>query len=165
MLPSLSLPNWKGLRLPLFFTFALPVLTSATVFALAWFFPNALLFTAGAPLLSLASAYFYFPWATARKKFFQSHNLVKSVAVGLFTYEIYRQVLISIANGFGFSLTGLIHQKCGTNVDTPWLALGCGAAGTVTFIGLSILLWLLPAVLLESISSQPALPATQHSEA
>lgn len=165
---SVSPPSWKSLQLPLFFTVGVPVLQVVALFALACFSPAAhgvLVVVGFAPLLSIVLAYFYFPWVVARKRFFQRHNGLKSVALGLITFESNRQLFISLMNGFGISLTSSIHQKCGPEVDTLWEASVCGMTGTLTFIGLSFFLWVLPAALLASVSIRPVLSATQRGEA
>lgn len=160
----LSRPSWKHMAIPLFMTFGLPPLGPALMFAQAWALPDAFPYAAGVPILSLLLAYIYFPVATATRKFFDKQNKLKSVLLGIAGYELYRQLLISVYEP-GKSFGVLIRQHCGSNVETFPTAIACGAAATGALIAINLLLWLVPAALLCSISRRRQPSPLVRSEA
>jgi hypothetical protein len=152
------------MAIPLFMTFGLPPLGPALMFAQAWTSPVSFPYAAGFPILSLLLAYVYFPVATATRKFFDKQNKLKSVLLGLAGFEIYRQLLIFVFEP-GKSGRVLIQQHCGSFVETLPTAIACGAASTVALIGINLLLWLVPAALLFSISRRRQPSPLVRSEA
>lgn len=151
------------MAIPLFMTFGLPPLWTALMFAHAFLLPNSFPYIAFFPFLSLLLTYVYFAVATATRRFFDKRNKLKSVLLGVAGYEIYRQLLISVYEP-GKSGVVLIHQHC-RGGETLQAAIGCGTAGAVAFIGTNLLLWLLPAALLLSISRRRQPSPLVRSEA
>ena len=138
-----------------------PVIALAQIWAL----PGTLPYAAGAPIISLLLAYLYFPLATAKRALFDKHNTLKSIAVGLAAYEIYRQLLAHLYGALGISFGGFTRQHCGLDVDTLQSAISCGVAQTAALIGSNLLLWLAPAALLLSISRRRQTLPSVRSEA
>ena len=160
----LSRPSWKHMAIPLFMTFGLPPLWPALMFAQTWALPDSFPYAAGVPILSLLLAYVYFPVATATRRFFDKQNKLKSVLLGIAGYEIYRLFLFSVFEP-GKSYGILIRQHCGSFVETLPAAIGCGAAATGALIAINLLLWLVPAALLCSISRRRQPSPLVRSEA
>ncbi|MFZ2989162.1 MAG: hypothetical protein WA086_14325 [Ideonella sp.] len=72
--------------------------------------------------------------------------------LGLAAFEVYRQLLVSVFKAAGTSSGALIDQHCSGHVEALQPALACGAAASATQLIWSLLLWLIPAALLCSIS-------------
>jgi hypothetical protein len=162
---ALSKPSWKQLAIPLFMTFGLPLFVPLVMFAKARAMPESLPYAAALPILSLLVAFVYFPLATATRGFFIKNNALKSVLLGLVAFELYRQLLVSVFNVSGTSVSAVIQQHCGVAVETFQAAIGCGASVVATQTGTNLLLWLLPATALFSIPSRRTQPPPAPSEA
>ncbi len=162
---TLSRPSWKHLAIPLFMTFGFPLLVPALMLARAWAEPGLFPSAAGLPFLSLLVAYVYFPMAMASRGIFNKSNALKSVLLGLAAYEIYRQLLVIAYKASGTSFSEVIQQHCGGDVDVLQAASACVGVVAATLFWSSLLLWLVPAALLCSISRRRVPIPLGHSEA
>jgi hypothetical protein len=161
----LSRPSWRQLLVPLLMTFGFPFVVPVMIFAQTWVMPGTFPYATGLVLISLLSAYIYFPLATASRRFFSRNNTLKSVFVGISALEIFRQLLISVHKASGVSFSTLIQQHCDKEVETFQAAVACGAAVSATLLWCNLLFWLLPAVLLCSISRRRLTTQAERSEA
>jgi hypothetical protein len=146
-------------------TFGLPPLASVMMLAQAWAMPEAFPYVAGLPILSLLLAYVYFPVAAASRGFFNRHNALKSVLLGLVLFEVYRQLLVSVVKASGTSAGALIQQHCGSDVEALQAAMACGAVVSTTLLVSNLLLWFVPAALVYSISRSRLPGQLERSEA
>jgi hypothetical protein len=146
-------------------TFGLPLLAPVILFAEVWAMPGTFPIAAGLPILSLILAYIYFPLALVRRRLFTTNNALKSVLLGLVGFEIYRQVVLSAYKAFGFSVTALIQQHCGRDVETLQAAFACSASAYVSLFWSSLVFWLFPAALLLSVSRHRTLTPLERGEA
>jgi hypothetical protein len=150
----------KNLRIPLLIAFGLPCFQVAAMAASSVYLSenrlNIALIAMVGPVMSQALAYLYFPYATAEKKFFNSHNTAKSIVLALVAFETIRQTFIAIKMAAGVSFGALIQSNCTSAVDTFADAAKCATAVWLQLASYNVVWWLLPALLLEFISSRVA---------
>ncbi len=119
--------------------------------ATSWISPDALTHFAWGPIAIPILGYLYFPWAISRLHLFGSHNVLKSLVIGLLAYELYRQALISVFPSAGAESATLIRTYCGTALETFGALVQCGAATFLASSFVSALLLLAPAALLAAV--------------
>lgn len=150
----------KNLRIPLLIAFGLPCFQVAAMAASSVYLSEnrlnfALIVMVGL-MMSQALAYIYFPYVTAHKKFFHSHNTAKSIVLALIAFETIRQAFVVIKMTAGVSFMALIQSSCGSAVGTFAEAAKCATAFWLQLASYNVGWWLLPALLLEFISSRVA---------
>jgi hypothetical protein len=148
------LSNWRSLTLPLIFTLLFPLLYVTALVSASWLSLDPILPIILVWFASLLLPYVYFPWATARKQFFSRHNSLKSIAVVLPTFEVYRLSIFYLAREAGISTSALIQQHCGKPVYSIGLLVECAFSAMVAVTVVNVIFWLVPALLLEFISTR-----------
>jgi hypothetical protein len=149
----------RNLTVPLLFTFAVPALLVAAMYASARFFPGsnsaALAILVFLPAV-FAFAYVYFSLALARKKMFRRYNGIKSAVLIVVLLEIYRRCVLALMTGASISTTALIKKHCGIDTDNLEKAILCASSSFGTYAAMNIIWWLMPAIALEIVSSRIA---------